>query len=203
MALEPGGTLNLQAPVTHFLPLTAIRRERTLPSPGRVLVRAGQNVAASEIIAEMNLNPEYHLLDIPYILGISIQKADRIILCKPGDRLPQGDLIAGPVGIQRRLSRQKQLSGNIGRRWTGFAGDDRKPLSIESWLSRSGGGADPRPWRGNRDLWLADPGSLGEQPTGFWYIDDAGKTGRPFLFARRPRYQSSGCGCCSRSLQGC
>ena len=102
--------MNLQAPVTHFLPSAAIRRERRLPSPGRVLIRAGQKVASSDILAETNLNPEYQLLDIPHILGISIQKADRILLCKPGDRITQGDLIAGPIGISKKVVRAKSDS---------------------------------------------------------------------------------------------
>ena len=63
-------------PVTHFLPLTKIRRERLLPIPGRVLVHTGQKVIATDVIAETKLVNQHVLLDISSILGIS-SKPDR------------------------------------------------------------------------------------------------------------------------------
>ena len=108
MALEPGSPMTIPAPVSHFLPMTRIRRLRMLPRIGKVLVRAGQKVAVPDVIAEAHINPHYQLLNIPRILKFSPRKFENYIQCQPGDRLMQGDLIAGPVGMSKRVVRATQ-----------------------------------------------------------------------------------------------
>ena len=93
------------APITHILPLTTIRRERVLPVPGKVIVRKGQKVGASDTLAEADLNPEHLLLDIGRGLGIAEDAVDETIQCRVGDLLAEGDIIAGPVGLARRVVR--------------------------------------------------------------------------------------------------
>jgi hypothetical protein len=93
------------APITHILPFTVIRRERVLPGRGKVLVRAGQKVSSLDVIAEANLRPEYLLLNVARGLGLSPEQADQYIQCQAGDHLVNGDMIAGPVGMARRVMR--------------------------------------------------------------------------------------------------
>jgi hypothetical protein len=93
------------APVTHIIPLTNIRRERILPLPGKILVRKGQKVGATDIIAETSLSSEHLMLDISRGLGVSPSRADHYVQCKVGDQIAEGDLIAGPVGLTRRVMR--------------------------------------------------------------------------------------------------
>jgi hypothetical protein len=93
------------APVTHYLPLTLIRRERLLPQPGKVLVRAGQKVAATDAIAEASLFPDFLLLDVARSLQLSAGKTEQYLQCHVGDQLAQGDVIAGPVGLGNRIVR--------------------------------------------------------------------------------------------------
>lgn len=93
------------APVTHILPLTLIRRERVLPAPGKVLVRAQQKVGPTDTIAEANVHSEYLLLDIARGLGLSVEKADTHIHCEPGDQVTEKEILAGPVGLMRRVIR--------------------------------------------------------------------------------------------------
>jgi len=45
------------APVKCILPMTIVRRQRIMPVAGKVLVRAGQKVGATDTIAESNLTP--------------------------------------------------------------------------------------------------------------------------------------------------
>jgi len=93
------------APITHILPITSIRRERVLPIPGKVIVRSGQKVNATDIIAEANLRPEYILLDIARGLGVSADRSDKYLISQAGDQVAQGDMVAGPVGLARRVVR--------------------------------------------------------------------------------------------------
>jgi hypothetical protein len=97
----------MQAPVTHLLPLTTIRRERLLPGAGKVVVRAGQKVTAGDIVAQANLDPEHVLLDIARGLGVSPEQADQLVQRKVGDQISKGDVIAGPVGILNRVVRSE------------------------------------------------------------------------------------------------
>ena len=102
---------------THISPLTVIRKERILPIPGRVVVRQGQKVAPRDVVAEANLTPKHILLNIARGLGVSIDQADSLIQCGPETQVNAGDLIAGPIGITRRVVRsplkgQVMLAGN-------------------------------------------------------------------------------------------
>jgi len=93
------------APVIHILPLTVIQKERVLPIPGRVVVRQGQKVASRDVIAEADLAPEHLLLNIARSLGVSVERADELIQRVVGDEVDEGDLIAGPIGLTRRVVR--------------------------------------------------------------------------------------------------
>jgi len=93
------------ASVVHILPLTTIRRERVLPVPGRVLVRQGQKVAPRDVVAEASIAPEHLLLNVPRALGVTAKEAQDLIDRKVGELVNEGDLIAGPVGLARRVLR--------------------------------------------------------------------------------------------------
>lgn len=100
------------APVVHILPLTIIRRERTLPLPGKVIVRQGQRVAPQDVIAEANIAPEHLLLNLARSLRVSPKQADSLLQRQAGEDISQGDLLAGPVGLARRVVRAP-VSGHI------------------------------------------------------------------------------------------
>lgn len=113
------------AHVTHILPITIIRRERLLPSAGRVVVRKGQKVSATDVIAEIRLNPQHMLLDIARSLGLPVREADRNLQCAAGDQVAQGDVLAGPVGFTKRVVRAPQNGRVI------VAGDGQILLELE------------------------------------------------------------------------
>jgi hypothetical protein len=100
--------METMAPVTHFLPLTTIRRERVLPVPGKIMVRKGQKVSASDAVAEANLSPSHQLLEVARGLGLRSDQADEYLQVEAGTIVAAGDVIAGPVGITRRVVRAPQ-----------------------------------------------------------------------------------------------
>ena len=93
------------ASVNHILPITTISRERSYPIPGRVLVRQGQTVSATDVIVQANLHPEHLLVNVSRVLGVSPKVADRIVNVREGEQIAKGDVIAGPYGLARRVLR--------------------------------------------------------------------------------------------------
>jgi hypothetical protein len=93
------------APITHFLPLTNIRRPRLLPFPGRVLVKAGQKVNAIEVIAESHIPNKHHLLDIRRAFGVSGAIADGLITRQKGEHIQKGDIVAETGKVFSRVIR--------------------------------------------------------------------------------------------------
>lgn len=93
------------APVRHILPLTKVRRQRLLPGVGRVLVRKGQMVSATDVLAEAALEPKHLLLDAARALGLPVSKADDHLQRRPGELVGEGDILAGPVGWAKRVLR--------------------------------------------------------------------------------------------------
>jgi len=100
------------APVIQISPLAKIRRHRELPAPGKVVVRQGQKVEALDIIAETILAPEHIMLNIARSLNVTTEKADELIQRAAGETINKGDLIAGPVGLAKRVVRAPR-SGRI------------------------------------------------------------------------------------------
>lgn len=95
----------MQGPITHIQLAAAIRRERLMPSGGRIIARRGQQVNPTDVVAEAMLRPEHMLLDITRGLGLTEKDADHYIQRRAGDEVGEGDVIAGPVGIGRRVVR--------------------------------------------------------------------------------------------------
>ncbi len=94
------------ASVTHILPLTNIRRYRTLSVPGKVLVRVGQKVNAADIIAEARVPSGHTILDVRRGLNIpQISAAERCIVRQVGELLEKGDVIAELGGLFSRIIR--------------------------------------------------------------------------------------------------
>ena len=87
------------AAVHHILPLTTIVRERRLPIPGAVQVRAGQRVQPGDIVADATWAREHIFIDVARALGISANAADRLIRLKAGDVVPAGLIVARGGGL--------------------------------------------------------------------------------------------------------
>jgi hypothetical protein len=90
------------APVTHIVPVTTFRRERILPVPGKILVRKGQKVSATDLVAQADLHAEHLLLDLARGLRVSPKQVSQYIQVQEGASIEKGDLLAGPVGFPAR-----------------------------------------------------------------------------------------------------
>jgi hypothetical protein len=84
----------MQAPVTHILPLTSVRRERLLPVPGKVFARLEQKVAPLDVVAEAKFGQEHVLLDVARTLRVSPEETKAMIRCKAGETVTKGQVIA-------------------------------------------------------------------------------------------------------------
>jgi hypothetical protein len=94
------------APVTHILPLTHIRRARLLPENGRVLVRAGQKVNATDIVAESPQQCRHVLVDVRSSLRLRRKESlEGYMERRVGDRLQEGDVIAEAGSLFKRIVR--------------------------------------------------------------------------------------------------
>ncbi len=86
-------------PTYHFSPMLTLRRQRMLPLPGRVTVRQGQKVKASDEVAYTAAEPRYRVLDVARQLRVPRSQADAFIQVKPGDRVQPGDVLAQRKGL--------------------------------------------------------------------------------------------------------
>ncbi len=93
------------APVTHILPLVKVRRPRMLPGKGNVLVIPGDEVAATDVVAEAYLPGAHILFDLRRALGIPPEEVHQYIERKVNDPVEKGDVIAQMDGIIPRVVR--------------------------------------------------------------------------------------------------
>ena len=92
-------------PTINLSYLTKIIRHRELPIPGKVLVRQGQQVEARSVVAEAVVAPKHIMLDISRGLKVSRMQADSFMQRSNNEIVKKDDLIAGPVGLSRRVIR--------------------------------------------------------------------------------------------------
>ncbi|NPV56148.1 MAG: hypothetical protein HPY76_05660 [Anaerolineae bacterium] len=95
----------MKTALTHFLPLTLVRRARLLPASGKVLVRYGQQVSGTEVIAQARLQNHHLLVDLSRTLRISPEKAAAVCDRKVGETVQEGDILADMGGLLRRVVR--------------------------------------------------------------------------------------------------
>jgi hypothetical protein len=94
------------APVTHILPLTHVRRARLLPENGRVLVRVGQKVNATDIVAESPQLSRHVLVNVRNSLRLNRKDSlENYMERRVGDLLQEGDVIAEAGNLFKRVVR--------------------------------------------------------------------------------------------------
>jgi len=94
--------------VKHIHAFTSIKRERVLPIAGHVLVRRMQKVSPSDVIVVAPLISKFVLMDIAQGLNVNPSRADELLQRQAGEDLVEGDVIAGPVGMFKRVVRAPQ-----------------------------------------------------------------------------------------------
>ena len=87
---------------TQVTPLTNVRRERVLPVPGEVLVRAGERVEPTQVVACANLPSDFRILPVARLLGIPAPQVKRYMRVNLGDEVQQGQVIAARRGLLGR-----------------------------------------------------------------------------------------------------
>jgi hypothetical protein len=82
-----------------------VRRERRLPVPGEVVVRAGQRVEPTDVIAQSTLTSDPQTVDIAADIDLSPSATAKRLLVSPGARVEQGTILAQRAGAGSRASR--------------------------------------------------------------------------------------------------
>ena len=93
-------------PETRAIPLTLVRRERLLPTPGRVLATIGQEVAADTPVAEAEISGEVSVVNVAQLLRVPAARAYRYVKVKEGQDVTKRTVIAakGLFGSRRLWS---------------------------------------------------------------------------------------------------
>ena len=93
-------------PETRVMPLTLIRRERLLPTPGKVMVNMNDRVQALQTVGQTEVTGEVRIINIARMLRVPPAKAARFAKVKEGDDVKQGSVLAarGLLGGTRATS---------------------------------------------------------------------------------------------------
>lgn len=95
----------MPAPITCYHSHTLIERSRLLPGLADVSVRLGQAVSAEDTIAETSYGTRHLLLDVSRGLRLPPDEVEKYLTCHDGLKVSARDVLAGPVGVARRLVR--------------------------------------------------------------------------------------------------
>jgi hypothetical protein len=99
-------TVTYYPPETRVMPLTLIRRERLLPTAGKVMVKVGDRVPATQVVAQADVTGEVRIVNIARALRVPPGKAARFLKVKEGDDIKAGGVLAarGVLGGTRATS---------------------------------------------------------------------------------------------------
>jgi len=93
-------------PISHFTAQTRIRRTRTLPAEGEILVRRDQKVNAMDSVGSCFLPGRHELIDLYQSLGLSRKTSlESISDRKVGETLQKGDVLAKTGKVIKRIVR--------------------------------------------------------------------------------------------------
>jgi hypothetical protein len=73
---------------------TTVRKDRILPIQGDILVRAGDTVTPTTIVAQTYVPSDIHMRPIAYIVGVEPYELPKVMKFKEGDEVKKGDLLA-------------------------------------------------------------------------------------------------------------
>ena len=88
---------------TQVSPLVNVRRERMLPAPGEILVRIGERVDPTQVVARTELFSDFQILPVARLLGVPAAKIKKYMQVKLRDTVQQGQVIATRRGLPARL----------------------------------------------------------------------------------------------------
>ncbi len=86
-------------PEVQITPLTKVRRTRTLPVAGEILVHVGERVEPMQIVARTRLPGEFHVLPVARMLGVSVGQMKRALKVKLDEEVEKGQVIAKRGGL--------------------------------------------------------------------------------------------------------
>ncbi|MEO8285463.1 MAG: hypothetical protein ABI670_03390 [Chloroflexota bacterium] len=114
-----------------------VRRERRLPVPGEVMVKAGQRVEPTDVIAQSMLTSEPVRIDIAADLDMSPQATAKRLQVSTGARVEQGSVLAQRAGTGSRASRSPvagTFTGYDQATGTGVIAIAPEPVSVRAHL---------------------------------------------------------------------
>jgi hypothetical protein len=74
--------------------LSLVRKSRILPIPGEVLVKEGEQVTQTQIVARTNILGEPYIIKVAYQLGVDMSELENYMLKKVGDSVKEGEALA-------------------------------------------------------------------------------------------------------------
>jgi hypothetical protein len=96
----------MQNLMTQIQPLVKIRRNRSLPVSGTVLVHKGQKVTSSEVLAEGSIPKRHFVIDVIQALGLKkSSEAEKLNNRKVGEQLDKNDIVVETGGLFSRVIR--------------------------------------------------------------------------------------------------
>lgn len=92
-------------PETRVMPMTLIRRERLLPTPGVIVVGLGQRVEPPDIVAQTELGGQFRTLEVARLLRVPPSKVKRYLKKGIDSPVTAGEVIASRPGLPPRQVR--------------------------------------------------------------------------------------------------
>ena len=85
--------------IKHISSLSRFTVQRLLPVEGTVLVRIGQQVNPSDVVAEVILKPKYHIINAANILGVRNNELKKFLKRKAGEKISKDGILAEKEGL--------------------------------------------------------------------------------------------------------
>ena len=93
-------------------PLTTIRTSRRLSHPGTVLMRTGDSVEPTQIVAQAVIPPDLRIVEVAQELVVPQRSANSCFRVERGQAISEGDVLASRGGLGSRVCRSP-ISGKV------------------------------------------------------------------------------------------